>query len=234
MKQPGDSARDQRRRSSIEDLGGESYCVLSAAPLEFDADAEIIELSLNQIRALIRELPVTRLAHTVRVSEVKPTIYGFQGETYDYADQPAAEHLQVWRNGYVEFRWRLKSAEQIRGVSTGPAHYPTVVGAEYLWSFLQFLQALYQSPRTSLPLVVTYELLNVRGLRFVDGGFMWPEVSAPWDGDHVLLRPRRVPDLATGAAGLPALLSESLWNAFGFSGQNVFNDAGEILYSRHW
>lgn len=218
---------EERKIKILRSIGTRPYFVISASPLIIKD--ELLNIFDPQIRELINEPPYSRPSGwnigRTRL-EIRPSLYGLIA----FERLGKGLELEIFRNAYIELRVPIdvdgfcRKTLQHEGVERPILYaYPL---SEFPVSFLHFAEKLFSQNSVLEPIIIQLSLYNVNGFGLAQD-IDFDEIFGPnfWNESHLELPAMQFP-MPFQPEQIAQILSDRVWNAFGFDKAPLFVNGG--------
>ncbi len=216
-----------RKVKILEEIGDKAYMVISSSPACLHNKA-IFDIHDDKLRALLLNPPLkVRSYGNIFCGRPYPTIDGLRADnsTPYKTDKPATPHnyIEVFSNGYIEFG-KLMNREQDSDLV-----FASVADAAYVANFIRFIEKVYSSQPSSIPLAVNFAIYNARGMWLaVNGDHRGDDKRVKWPKQHLELGKYYIKSIRKEGRLLPRKICDHIWQAFHREKANVFDAAGNF------
>jgi hypothetical protein len=208
---------DERKSEVYVALGGGRGLLLTCTPVHLRDEA--VDIHDQQIRLFMQSPPQPpgRQDGSVGCGDVLPSLHGLSARR-----QGRPDHLDVWRNGHIEFL-------ATRPWGEGRDAIPSVLMARFIYSFALLALQVYEHAGIESPSVVTCSLLNARGLHLAVVRDPFDDMAQrPWQDDTLEADPVYAETVAS-LHEVPQRVMDRLYNAFGLDRCDLFDENGHLV-----
>lgn len=219
-----------RRAEVLENIGDETYMVISSLPVR-SGDGAVFDAGDQDLRGIIthppRRVMLVEGLGNVACGAPYPTANGLRADNRSSSDSGEpfkGNYMEVYATGYVEYGQLIKASKDERlGLYFAAVHH-----SAYIVNFMAFIEKIYGIYLPVTPLVVNFAIYNARGIWLAIAGNYQRDVG--WDQQHLELGKFYTENFPEECKLLTKAICDRIWQAFHREGSADFDESGEFDY----
>lgn len=217
-----------RKVEILEDIGEQTYMIISASPA-YLRDETIFNTRDEGLRNLIQKPPrFQQVVMGISCGYPYPTVNGLRADNripYDSDDTPVRMYIEVFANGYIEFGSLIRRHSQ-KGIWIRGKDAPALIV-----DYVGFVQSVYENYLPFTPLVISFSILNAKGIWLAVSSYADEDSREKWQGQHLEFGKFYTQDISEERKLITKGICDRLWQCFHRDKCNLFDDAGTFRES---
>jgi len=218
-----------RRAEILENIGEQTFMIISVSPA-YLRDEVVLNTRDENLRNLIQNPQrFQNVVMGISCGRPYPTVNGLRADNrtpYYSDDIPVEMYIEVFTNGYTEFGRLIRRNTQRGIVIRSLVEPPLIV------DFMGFIQGVYEQYLPFTPLVISFSVLNAKGIWLAASDYIEEESKVKWQRQHLELGKFYVDNISEERKLLTKGICDRLWQAFHRKRCNLFDDAGTFRVPR--
>lgn len=212
-----------RKSEILEDIGEQTYMIISASPAYLRDEKIFNNRDENLISLIQNPQRFQQVVDGIHCGRPYTNINGLRADQrtpYIQDNSRVRMYIEVFTNGYIEFGRLIRRDEHFGIVIRSLVDIPLVV------DFLGFIQNVYGQYLPLTPLVVTFSILNAKCIWLAVSSFTDEDRIEKWDRQHLELGKFYTENISEERKLLTKGICDRLWQCFHREKCNLFDGAG--------